>query len=306
MKALVISGGGSKGAFAGGIVEFLLKERNEHYDLLVGTSTGSLMIPLIANGKIDLLRETFTSLTNKDIFSVYPFKIKNSKGVIKSNINYFGILYQHLKGQKTFGDSSALRDLIEHVFTHEFYLQLKQGKSDVIITVSNLSLEKVEYKKLKDCSYKDFCDWMWISANMTPFMSLAKKNGYEYADGGIGNLVPIREAIKNGATQIDVIVLNPHEKTKNIAPVNNSFSLILNMLGFMFNQLSLDDITIGELEQNIHKDVHINFYYTPTILTDNPLFFNPSQMKAWWKQGYEHAKMFDPRYCHCRLIKKQN
>ena len=48
MKALVISGGGSKGAFAGGITEFLLKECQEHYDILVGTSTGSLMIPLIA------------------------------------------------------------------------------------------------------------------------------------------------------------------------------------------------------------------------------------------------------------------
>jgi NTE family protein len=304
MKALVISGGGSKGAFAGGIVEFLLEESSKHYDLLVGTSTGSLMIPLIASGNIDLLKETFISLTNKDIFSVYPFKIKKSNGVIKSNINYLGILLQYLKGQKTFGDSRPLRDLIERVFTYELFLQLKQGKADVIITVSNLSLERVEYKKLKDCSYKDFCDWMWISANMTPFMSLVNKNGYEYADGGIGNLVPIREAIKKGATQIDVIVLDPHHETKHLRPVTNSFSLILNMLSFMFNQLSLDDITIGELEQNIHKDVDIHFYYTPEILTDNPLMFNPSQMEAWWNQGYEHAKKFDPKYCYCRLIKK--
>jgi NTE family protein len=302
MKALVISGGGSKGAFAGGIVEFLLKECHEHYDLLIGTSTGSLMIPLIASGNIDLLKETFTSLTNKDVFSVYPFKIKNCKGVIKTEINYFGIIYQYLKGQKTFGNSRPLRDLIERVFTHQLFLQLKQGKSDVIITVSNLSLEKVEYKKLKDCTYKDFCDWMWISANMTPFMSLVNKNGYDYADGGIGNLVPIRKAKKKGATQIDVIVLNPQNETKHIRSVTNSFSLILNMLGFMFNQLSLDDITIGELEQNLHKDVDIHFYYTPDILTDNPLMFNSSQMKTWWNQGYEHAKKFDPKYC--RLIKK--
>jgi hypothetical protein len=40
VKALVLSGGGSKGAFAGGVVEFLLKECGEHYDILVGSSTG--------------------------------------------------------------------------------------------------------------------------------------------------------------------------------------------------------------------------------------------------------------------------
>ena len=36
-KALVISGGGSKGAFAGGIAEYLLKEKNNTYDIFLGT-----------------------------------------------------------------------------------------------------------------------------------------------------------------------------------------------------------------------------------------------------------------------------
>ena len=185
MKALVISGGGSKGAFAGGITEFLLKECQEHYDILVGTSTGSLMIPLIALGKIDLLKEIYTSVTNKDIFSVYPFIIKKSKGTIKTSINHFGIIRQYLKKQKSFGDSRPLRELIERMFTYEDFMTLKKGKLEIIVTVSNLSMEEVEYKSLKKCSYKDFCDWMWISANMTPFMSLVNKNGYNMPMEGL-------------------------------------------------------------------------------------------------------------------------
>ena len=43
-KALVISGGGSKGAFAGGVAEYLLKEKKNTYDIFLGTSTGSLMV----------------------------------------------------------------------------------------------------------------------------------------------------------------------------------------------------------------------------------------------------------------------
>ena len=43
-SALVISGGGSKGAFAGGIAQYLIEETKQHYDLFLGTSTGSLLI----------------------------------------------------------------------------------------------------------------------------------------------------------------------------------------------------------------------------------------------------------------------
>ena len=40
MRALVISGGGSKGAFAGGVAQYLLEEKKREYDLFIGTSTG--------------------------------------------------------------------------------------------------------------------------------------------------------------------------------------------------------------------------------------------------------------------------
>jgi len=50
MKALVISGGGSKGAYAGGVAEYLIKKEGRDYDLYLGTSTGSLLIPHLAAG----------------------------------------------------------------------------------------------------------------------------------------------------------------------------------------------------------------------------------------------------------------
>ena len=52
MRALVISGGGSKGAFAGGVAQYLVEVKRREYDILLeninGTSTGSLLIPHIA------------------------------------------------------------------------------------------------------------------------------------------------------------------------------------------------------------------------------------------------------------------
>ena len=38
MRALVISGGGSKGAFAGGLAAYLMGVQGKKYDLFVGSS----------------------------------------------------------------------------------------------------------------------------------------------------------------------------------------------------------------------------------------------------------------------------
>jgi len=45
-------------------------------------------------------------------------------------------------------------------------------------------------------------------------MSLMRKNGFQYADGGLFQNVPIQAAIDAGATEIDVIVLD----AENITP----------------------------------------------------------------------------------------
>ncbi len=65
MNALVISGGGSKGAFAGGVAEYLMVNCQKKYDLFVGTSTGSLLAPLLAVGDLELAKAVYTNITQK-------------------------------------------------------------------------------------------------------------------------------------------------------------------------------------------------------------------------------------------------
>ena len=76
-KALVISGGGSKGAFAGGVAEYLLKEKKNTYDIFLGTSTGSLMVSHLALGEIDALKTIYTGVNQLSVFNINPFKIIN-------------------------------------------------------------------------------------------------------------------------------------------------------------------------------------------------------------------------------------
>jgi predicted patatin/cPLA2 family phospholipase len=291
-KALVISGGGSKGAFAGGVAQYLMKEKGKEYDLFLGTSTGSLMVSHLALGKLDALKELYTSVDQKTIFSNSPFRVKKVDGVNVISIRHTNTFWNFLNGRKTFGESKNLRKLIKNNVTKEMYNEIRATNKDVVVTVSNLTANQIEYKSIRDCSYDDFCDWVWGSCNYVPFMSLLEKNHCQYADGGFGSLIPIREAILKGAKEIDAIILETEVTQINRLPAKNPFSLMLDVFDFMLEHVERHNITIGKLSAK-HNDVQLNLYYTPTVLTTNSLVFDKKLMKKWWKSGYEHAKQKD-------------
>ncbi|MDO6602684.1 patatin-like phospholipase family protein [Arenibacter palladensis] len=289
MKALVISGGGSKGAFAGGVAQYLMEIEKREYDILVGTSTGSLLIPQLALNQIDKLHNIYTNVSQRSIFSLNPFVVRKKGDREYVSINFLNTFLQFVKSKRTFGESKALRRTIRKNFSEAEFKRLKKGKKDIVVTVSNLSKNRIEYKSIMDFSYDEFCDWIWISCNYIPFMSLVKKDGFEYGDGGLGCVVPIREAIRRGATEIDAIILESENMEHNKVLGKNPFSLMLSIYGFVLDQIEYHDISEGVLAAK-HNGVQLNLYYTPTKLTENSLVFNKKLMSLWWQQGYKYAE----------------
>jgi predicted patatin/cPLA2 family phospholipase len=289
MKALVISGGGSKGAFAGGVAQYLMECKKHEYDMFLGTSTGSLLVPHLAVNDISKLYNIFTNVQQQDIFSVSPF-VQRKKGDREYvSIDFINSLWQFMKRKRTFGESKSLRRNIRKNFTFEEYQKIKKDKHDVVVTVSNLSMNRVEYKSINECSYDEFCNWIWISCNYIPFMSLAKVDGYEYADGGLGSVVPIREAILRGATEVDAIVLEAESLGRQKVLGKNPFSLMISLFSHLLDQVERNDIVIGKLAAK-NRNVKLNLYYTPTSLTENSLIFSKRLMEKWWQQGYDYAE----------------
>lgn len=288
-KALVISGGGSKGAFAGGVAEYLLKEKKITYDIFLGTSTGSLMVSHLALGKIDTLKKIYTEVNQRSIFNRNPFRILNKNGVTIVNIRHTATVLNFLKGSKTFGESKNLRKLISKNITKDIYDAILKEKKEVIVTVSNFTANRIEYKSIRKHNYEDFCDWIWGSCNYIPFMSLLEKNGHQYGDGGFGCLIPIREAIERGAKVIDAIILETETTQINRMPAKNPFSLLFTIQEFMMEHVEKHNITIGKLSAK-QRGVQLNLYYTPTVLTTNSLVFDAKKMAKWWQSGYDYAK----------------
>ena len=288
-KALVISGGGSKGAFAGGIAQYLLEEEKQTYELFLGTSTGSLLVSHLAAQHIPEIRKAFTSVTQEAIFSNNPFIVKRSGRMSKIKINHFNVVKNFLRGKKTFGESRRLRGLIASYVTPLIFEEVRNSAKDVVISVANFTLNTIEYKSIQTCSYEDFLDWIWISCNYVPFMSLVVKNRYEYADGGFGCIIAIEEAIRRGATHIDAIMLNTEVQQLNRMRSRNAFDVLLSTLDFMGDRITDDNLKVGEMLAK-ERGIDLRLFFTPRVLTTHSLVFDRLEMQQWWQEGWDHAQ----------------
>src|SRR6185312_158640 len=298
MKALVISGGGSKGAFAGGIAEHLINDCGNSYDFLVGSSAGSLLLPHVALGNIEKIKKIFTTVKQEDVFNVSPFNTRETNGSYFKSINQFAILRNILKGHVTFGESENLRNLIFKNLTKEEFDEISLLQKKVIVTVSNLTKQKVEYFNTRDSTYEDFCNWTWASANAVPYMSVYEHDGCQYADGGFGNHIPINFAMENSITYIDVLILERENEIHNLPLAHNPFSLVMQTISFMSNQISMKDRIIGRL-MGLNRELDIRIYFTPKHLTNNPFVFRPGLMSQWWEDGLQFARNNKPvSYSH--------
>lgn len=289
MKALVISGGGSKGAFAGGVAEYLITELKRDYNMYLGSSTGSLLIPHLAIQKIKKIQRVYTNVNQYSIFSIAPFLVRHRKGEEFVRIHHFNVIRQLINGKRTFGESKRLKRLIRKTISEADFNEIKAAQKDVVITVTNLTLNKVEYKSINDFTYEEYINWIWVSCNYVPFMSLAKIGEHEYADGGFSCIVPIQEAIARGATEIDAIILETETFSDRKVIGKNPFSMMIDLFDSLLDQVEKKDIALGKLAAK-HNNVKLNIYYTPTKLTDNSLIFNKKQMTLWWELGFTHAK----------------
>lgn len=308
MKCLVISGGGSKGAFTGGMLEYMKLTMGKEYDLYISTSTGTLLQSLVSINDFAALKEGYTSIGLDDIYKVNPFSSSSTSEKTKINVLNVARMY-FLEHEPTFGDSSNLKDLIKKFFPKEKYLKSLESGKTLISCVTNLTKIQSEYYSSKDLGsdgYEEFCDWTWISCNAVPFTSLVRRgsdNDY-YADGGFMEHMPICKAILEGATEIDAIsTMTEFYVNKPLEIGRNPLTLVSRLFEvFLRNAAQIDIDRAKELAKD--RDVILNIYHVPRMLTENSLYFDKEVMSAWWGEGYDYIKnLNESDLANCQTIK---
>lgn len=246
-RALVISGGGSKGAFAVGVIKRLLKEYPMlQFDTYVGTSTGSLIAPLAAMGAYDLLEELYTSIKTEDIIN-------------KSNLG--DRLSQH-----SIFDASPLWSLIEQYYNDDNYKILQQTGKKIYLTTTCLQTSELvvftneknpfapkHYEVRTIVNADHFRKAIMASACQPVFMSPVKVNlkvpgephpNFQYVDGGVREYAGIQMAIDNGGTEIFTILLSTGKKVVIDTEFKTIFPILQQTIDIFTEDVSKNDLIV--------------------------------------------------------------
>lgn len=281
-RALCISGGGAKGAWAGGLIQQMIEERGYDWDIYIGSSTGALLITLVPLKEMNRLKEAYTNVNNKNIFSVDPF-------TKKGKINIFNAVWRIINNKTSLGESGGLMNMIKQMFTEEDFYNVRKLGKDVFACVVNYTNNMIEYGHNQINSYEEYINFTLASTSVPLAMNFVNINDSKYLDGGVLMHVPIQKAIDCGADEIDVIVLRPEEIDTSKWEANNMFDVLMRTINIMQEHISQSNVLIGQLKAN-KKDVKLRIRYTPYKLTDNSLMFDKKQMLKWWNEGYEWGR----------------
>jgi predicted acylesterase/phospholipase RssA len=229
-RALVVSGGGSKGAFAVGAVE-VLREANIAFDLVAGTSTGALIAPFIPIDEIQVLRGVYTSVTTDDII-----RRRNIIEILTTDAIF---------------DSTPLWELINTFITDTRYQQIIASPVEVFITAVNLQSGGIEYfsphtsgENGRPMTRDHFCRAVLASASqpvLTPPVEVPE-GADQYVDGGVREIAPLSIAIANGATHVYAIVLSPENRERENSKFRFLVKTLLRTIDLFTQEVVVNDI----------------------------------------------------------------
>jgi len=249
MRALVLSGGGSKGSFQVGAIKGLAtkiyREQNDGikqqppndwvlpWDFAYGVSTGALQACALAGGRfsdvLHLEEEWLKIKSYKDLFT-------------KSFFWPLNLLFKdHLYGTK------PLKKLINRVYNGRGLLRVcvgvveLRGKTFHLFT-NDEGLTRDAFRKLIYAST--------AIPGIFPPEGDTKGSGPLYVDGGVMENAPLKAAIEQGADQIDVILTNPLSGGYSTGKIDRVYKVWTSALWSMQTEIFHNDLSVA-LNRNL-------------------------------------------------------
>ena len=249
--ALILSGGGARGAFqAGALVELLgwLEQRGKRIHILSGTSVGALNGMSIAQAEslgaaaLEIERQ-WKVLTNPDIYQVRGWEI-------------FGLLlkfattrmdrWPFLSGVDSLFDNTPLYDrYVKNYFRHDM-VKARRTVDQFYVSLSSLNTGAAYLRSITDEPDTETAMRYIMASTITtvayppvkmvlddPLLPASVRGVPQYyADGGISNKTPLRSILSAGAPD-EMFVVNTYPSYPNMtvqsvrATFPNVFSLLM-------------------------------------------------------------------------------
>ncbi len=187
-RALILSGGGARGAFQVGVWEYL-QEKGWDPDLICGTSVGAINAVAIGSGMpLEKLMHIWKTLNHR---TAYRLQL----------LRFFGsALFGHTF--KPPMDTAPLRNTITNALDLEV---LRRSPRDIIITAVNMLTSRVTLFDQKTIDV----DHVMATSAMPLLFPWQMIDGQPHWDGGVMVNTPLFPALEQGMDEIIVVLLSP-------------------------------------------------------------------------------------------------
>ncbi len=269
--ALVLSGGGARGAYEAGIVHYIRTmlpygSRNRHFDIHCGTSVGAINTSFMAAtaDNLDLqgkdIRRLWETVREENIFrrdqiAFWKFLSKTSTGALRGLIRGPLKTVRHFNG---FLDTSPFLPFIQKVIPWKGISQnIRKGLVQAVsLVATNVFTGRTELFVEKYPTVEYSGDYIFHHTPIEPLHAMASAaipivfptiliNGIAYTDGGLRLNTPMSPAIQLGADSILVVGLHHRAKPGETIPFHGEkgkFPSLGQVMGRVMNSVFLDRI----------------------------------------------------------------
>lgn len=289
-RALVLSGGGSKGAFEAGAIEYLVCEEGLDFQVFLGTSVGALNAAFLGQAR------NHRELSNlaRELRELW-LGIKGNSSIYNRRI--FGVL--NLLCSDSLYTPNGLRRLLNH------HLDLRRiFNPATVVKVAAVAHETGElfYADSRHPELRaDFLDYVLASASMPLFFPAVPISGKHWYDGGLRDITPLGAAFAEHPDEIVVIITYPvDERLQPLLPrtkYGGVFGSVLRTVEIITSEIATNDLQLADTINRYHwafprrRRVPIRLIAPNGPLAgSNALDFRPDGIKENLKQGYEAAQ----------------
>jgi len=218
--ALVLSGGGAKGAFQVGAEKYAREVKGYHWDIIAGVSVGALNGSMLAMEKYDRLFEIWNTISSDQVYT--------------GGFNLWSVI-RLLFGARSFYSNQPLQELLRQEFQPEaISADLRVG------AVSLISGEYVEFRG-DDPNLQRAV----LASTVMPIIwepVKVSEQQVEMVDGGVRNLTPIGDVLDAEPDEVVVINCSPQAPEVLPEPPRNILKIGLRTLDLLLNELFQSDL----------------------------------------------------------------
>lgn len=264
--AWVFAGGGAKGAFGAGVFQRVLQRYPKlAWQIVTGTSTGSLIAPFAAlaasdRGTVDTLVGLYGNIRKKDVFN--------------SNLKLFKLIAAIVDLPEGLVNLKPLRKLL-HRELDAVLAALNASAVDLVVPAVNLQKAALvlctqernrqaiadwygnqqlgSQMALEFWPFEELIEAMLASSAVPLGTTPIRRGEFQYADGGVFDKAPLREALALGATEALVVMMSPTRPSTKDKRFSNFVEVGLRAVDLLQDEVLRGDIDNLRLAQSLHR-----------------------------------------------------